>query len=239
MGRIFEKRKNRMFARWAKMSKAFTKIGREIAIAVRTGGPNPDSNSRLRAAIQNARIANMPKDRIDAAVNKAASKDASVMEEVFYEAYGPHGVAIFVETATDNPTRTVANVRNFITRRGGNLATKGALDFVFNRKGVFTIAKPSQDIEEFELELIDYGLEDMFETEEGDLLLYADFSSFGEMQNFLETKKVEVKQSTSQRIPVSYVDVSAELQKEVLDLIDVLEEDDDVQVVYHNLKQEE
>ena len=239
MGRIFEKRKNRMFARWAKMSKAFTKIGREIAIAVRAGGPNPDSNSRLRSAIQNARTANMPKDRVDAAINKAASKDASVMDEVFYEAYGPHGVAIFVETATDNPTRTVGNVRNFITRRGGNLATKGALDFVFNRKGVFTISKPDQDIEEFELELIDYGLEDLFETEEGDLLLYADFSSFGEMHHFLEAKKVEIKQSGSQRVPLSYVELGEAEKKVVLDLIEVLEEDDDVQNVYHNLKLEE
>ena len=239
MGRIFEKRKNRMFARWAKMSKAFTKIGREIAIAVKTGGPNPDSNSRLRSAIQNAKAANMPKDRVDAAINKATSKDASVMDEVFYEAYGPHGVAIFVETATDNPTRTVGNVRNLITRRGGNLATKGALDFVFTRKGVFTISKPSQDIEEFELELIDYGLEDLFETEEGDLLLYIDFSSFGEMHHFLESKNLEIKQSGLHRIPVSYVELAETEQKELFDLVDKLEDDDDVQNVYHNMKQDD
>ena len=239
MGRIFEKRKDRMFARWAKMSKAFTKIGREIAIAVRIGGPNPAGNSRLRIAIQNARAANMPKDRIENAIKKASSKDEKAVEEVNYEGYGPHGVAIFVETATDNPTRTVANVRNVFSKYGGNMATSGALDFVFTRRGVFAIPKPNMDLDEFELDLIDHGLEDLFETEEGDLLIYTSFAAFGEVQKYLESKGIEVKSAGLQRVPHTSVDLPDEHKKEVQTLVDHLEDDDDVQQVYTNMKMDD
>ena len=225
-----------MFARWSKMSKAFTKLGREIAIAVRLGGPNPAANSRLRIAVQNARAANMPKDRIENAIKKASSKDEKAMEEITYEGYGPHGVAIFVEAATDNGTRTVANVRNLFSKYGGNMSTSGALDFLFTRRGVFAVAKPNMDLDEFELELIDHGLEDLFETEEGDLLIYCSFSAFGEVQKYLESKHIEVKSAALQRVPLTTVELSEEHRKEVMKLVDFLEEDDDVQNVYHNIK---
>lgn len=225
-----------MFARWSKMSKAFTKLGREIAIAVRLGGPNPAANSRLRIAVQNARAANMPKDRIENAIKKASSKDEKAMEEITYEGYGPHGVAIFVEAATDNGTRTVANVRNLFSKYGGNMSTSGALDFLFTRRGVFAVAKPNMDLDEFELELIDHGLEDLFETEEGDLLIYCSFSAFGEVQKYLESKHIEVKSAALQRVPLTTVELSEEHRKEVMKLVNFLEEDDDVQNVYHNIK---
>ena len=228
-----------MFARWAKMSKAFTKLGREIAIAVRLGGPNPAANSRLRIAVQNARAANMPKDRIENAIKKASAKDATMMDEVTYEGYGPHGVALFIETATDNPTRTVANVRNVIGKHGGNLTTNGALDFVFTRRGVFTIAKPDGDIDELELELIDHGLEDLFESESGDLLIYTSFNAFGDVQKYLESKHIEVKSAGLQRFPNTFVELGEEDRKELLKMVDMLEDDDDVQVVYHNLKHDD
>jgi YebC/PmpR family DNA-binding regulatory protein len=236
MGRIFEKRKERMFARWSKNAKAFTKIGKEIAVAVKLGGGDPAGNPRLRAAVQTARTLNMPKDRVDAAIKRATSKDAEAFDEVFYEAYGPGGVALFIETATNNTTRTVANVRSVLTRYGGRLATAGALDFVFGHQGVFKIAKPSGDFDEFELGLIDHGLEEMFETDEGDLLLYTSFSQFGEMQRFLESQQTNVKSAGAQRVPASYSEPPAEVMEDLRKLIDGLEEDDDVQHVYHNMK---
>jgi YebC/PmpR family DNA-binding regulatory protein len=237
MGRIFEKRKNRMFARWASMSKAFTKIGKEIAIAVKLGGPDPASNPRLRMAMQTARHHNMPKDKVENAIKKASSKDESGLEEITYEAYAPHGVALFVETATNNPTRTIANVRNYITKHGGSMATEGALKFLFERQGVFQVAKMESDLDELELELIDHGLIELAEGEEGDLLIYVEFQHFGEAQKFLEEKKIEVKSAGLQRLPNTTVEINAEQGATIHKIIDLLEEDDDVQHVYHNMKQ--
>ena len=235
MGRIFEKRKDRMFARWAKTAKAFTKVGKEISIAVKLGGSDPAGNPRLRMAIQTARSLNMPKDRINAAVNRAASKDADSLLEANYEAYGPHGIAMIVETATDNPTRTVANVRMIFNKYGGSLATSGSLDYLFERKGVFSILRPDGDLEEFELDMIDYGLEDLFETDEG-LLLYTTFENFGAAQKALEEKGVTVKSAALQRIPMTTTTLSPEHEAEVVKVIDLLDDDEDVQHVYHNLQ---
>ncbi len=235
MGRIFEKRKARMFKRWSRTSKAFTKVGKELAIAVRLGGADPQGNPRLRMAIQTARSLNMPKDRIENAINRAASRDIASMDEVTYEGYGPHGVALFVETATDNPTRTVANVRSIITKHGGSLATNGALDYLFVRQGNFLITPPAGDLEEFELEMIDYGLEEMFETEEG-LALQCSFQNFGTLQKALEERKIEVKSAGSERVPLNLTDLPAEQEAAIVELIEALEEDDDVQHVYHTLR---
>jgi len=239
MGRMFEKRKARMFKRYSKMSKAFTKIGKEIAVAVKLHGPDPDNNSRLRIAIQNAKSVNMPKDNIQNAIKRASEKDSSAMEEVFYEAYGPGGVALFIETATDNTTRTVGNVRSFVTHRGGNLATSGALDFIFTRQGMFSIKKPEIDVEELELELIDHGLEELHESDEDELIIISDFSSFGNIQNYLESKNIEVIQAGQQRVAQSFAEVTQEQREENYKLIDKLEDDDDVQQVYHNMVEEQ
>lgn len=236
MGRIFEKRKDRMFARWAKTAKAFTKIGKEIAIAVKLGGPDPVANPRLRMAVQTARSHNMPKDRIENAIKKASSKDTENLDEVNYEGYGPHGVAIFVETATNNPTRTVANVRSIFSKYGGSLATAHALDFLFTRRGVFKIEKPKDDLDEFELELIDHGLLDLFETEDGDLLIYTEFDHFGDMQSALESKNAGLRSAGLERTPLSQVQLNDQQHAEIQKLIDSLEEDDDVQHVYHNMQ---
>ena len=235
MGRIFEKRKDRMFARWAKTAKAFTKLGKEIAIAVKLGGPEPTTNPRLRMAVQTARSLNMPKDRIEAAIKRASAKDAADLNEVAYEAFAPHGVGLYIEAATDNGTRTVANVRNIVSKNGGNLATSGALDYIFDRKGVFKIVPPPGDMDELELELIDHGLEDIFEADDG-LLLYSNFRQFGDLQKVLESHNVEVKSAAPQRIPASYVKVTPEQEQEIQKLIEKLEEDDDVQTVFHNMQ---
>jgi YebC/PmpR family DNA-binding regulatory protein len=238
MGRIFEKRKDRMFARWAKNARAFTKLGKEIAIAVKLGGGNPDSNPRLRSAIATARSLNMPKDRIEAAIHRATSKDSAELQEITYEGYGPNGVAIFVEAATDNPTRTVANVRSVFNRYGGSLGTSGSLSFLFDRKAVFLLGSPNIDLDEFELEAIDFGLEDIFESEDG-LLMHSSFQEFGAMQKFLEEKKIEIKSASLQRLPNSFVAISAEHEPELNKLIEGLEEDDDVQHVYTNISHAE
>lgn len=237
MGRIFEKRKDRMFARWAKTAKAFTKLGKEIAISVKLAGPDPVSNPRLRMAIQTARSLNMPKDRIEAAIKRASSKDQADLNEITYEGFAPHGVGLFIETATDNATRTVANVRNILTKHEGNLATSGALEYIFDRKGVFKIAAPPGDLDDFELEMIDHGLEDIFEADDG-LLIYCNFKQFGDLQKALESRGVEVKSASSQRIPQSYVKVTPDQEQEIQKIIDKLEEDDDVQSVFHNMQSE-
>ncbi len=237
MGRIFEKRKERMFARWSKTAKAFTKLGKEIAIAVKLGGADPASNPRLRMAIQTARSLNMPKDRIEAAIHRASSKDASDLTELSYEGFAPHGVALFVEAATDNPTRTVANVRNIITRHGGNLGPSGSLDFIFERKGVFSVKPPEGDMDELELTLIDHGLEEIYETDEG-LLLYSSFQDYGELQKALEAHNVEVLSAAPQRIPLSTVTVTPAQEEEIQKIIEKLDDDDDVQNVFHNMKTE-
>ncbi|MCC7233049.1 MAG: YebC/PmpR family DNA-binding transcriptional regulator [Bacteroidia bacterium] len=236
MGRIFEKRKHKMFARYDKMAKAFTRIGREIAIAVKSGGPEPEYNPRLRTAIQNAKGVNMPKDRIENAIKKASSKDEGNYEEVVYEGYGPYGVAMVVEAATDNPTRTVANIRMYFNRGNGTLGKTGSLDFVFQRKGVFRIPKDDTIVpDDLELELIDSGLEAM-EPDEEEILIYTSFEDYGRMAKALEEKGVVVKKAALERIPVSFVELPENQQDEILQLVDKFEEDDDVQAVYHNLK---
>ena len=235
MGRIFEKRKDRMFARWAKNAKAFTKIGKEIAIAVRLSGPNPDSNPRLRLAIQTARGLNMPKDRVEAAIKRASSKDEADLQEILYEGYAPHGIALMIAAATNNPTRTVGNIRSLLQHMHGTLGSSGSVTFMFDKRGVFTISPPKGDLDEFELEMIDHGMEDIFEGEDG-YLVYSSFEQFGHLQKALEDRGVEVKSAALQYVPKTTTALSPEQEKEVEELIAALEEDDDVQHVYHNLK---
>jgi YebC/PmpR family DNA-binding regulatory protein len=236
MGRIFEKRKHKMFARYAKMAKAFTRIGKDIAIAVKAGGPYPEHNAKLRAVMQNAKSLNMPKDRIENAIKRASSKDMKDYEEVVYEGYAPHGVAILVETATDNPTRTVANIRMHFNRGEGNLGTSGSVSFMFERKSLFKFPAAGLNVEELELELIDFGASEVFE-DEGFIYVYTSFEDFGAMQKALEDKKIEVTSSELTRIPSNYVDeLNEEQATKVQSLIDRFEEDDDVQNVYHNMR---
>ncbi|MBC8045049.1 MAG: YebC/PmpR family DNA-binding transcriptional regulator [Rhizobacter sp.] len=236
MGRIFEKRKYKMFARWAKMSKAFTKLGREIALAVKGSGPDPAGNPRLRLVIQNAKSVNMPKDRIDAAIKRASSKEEGDFQELTYEGYGPHGVPLFIETATDNPTRTVANLRTILSRNGGSLGAEGSVGFMFERKGIFKISPEGRNVEELELELIDHGADDFVVDDEGEVFVYTAFSDYGAMQKALEEKKIPVLNAALQRLPTTATELSEEAELEVMTLIDKLEEDDDVQAVYHNMK---
>lgn len=236
MGRIFETRKAKIMARNDKNAKAFTRIGKDIAIAVKAGGPDPDNNPRLRQVMANAKGLNMPKDRVESAIKRASDKDTSNYEEMVYEGYGPYGVAILVEAATDNPTRTVANVRVYFNRGGGALGTSGSLSFIFDRKGVFRIAKDQiANIEELELELIDAGLESI-ETEDEQFVLYCPFADFGNMQKALEERSITVTKAGLERIPNSYAELTEEQVDEVLELVEKIEEDDDVQAVYHNLK---
>ncbi len=217
------------------MAKTFAKIGKEIAMAVRQSGPSPDTNARLRIAIQNAKDANMPKDNVESAIKRASSKDAADFQEVVYEGYGPHGIAIVIESATDNPTRTVGNIRMYFTRSGGTLGTTGSLDFLFERKGVFTISTKNVNKEELELELIDFGLEE-FTIEGDEAFLYTSFPDFRKMQKALEDKHIEVLSAELQRIPLSTTEISPEQAEEVQKLIEQIEDDDDVQAVYSNLK---
>ncbi len=235
MGRVFEKRKYKMFARYDKMAKGFTRMGKEIAIAVKLGGADPNGNARLRVAIQNSKGLNMPKDRIDAAIKRASSKDESNLEEVVYEGKGPFGVAILIECATDNPTRTVANVRMNFNRNGGELGKTGSLDYLFERKGVFRIKNENINIEELELELIDFGAYEI-EGDAEEIVVYAAFTDFGAMQKALEAKKLNIISSELERIPTSTIELTDEQVAEVMVLVGKLEEDDDVQTVYHNMK---
>jgi YebC/PmpR family DNA-binding regulatory protein len=236
MGRIFEVRKSAMFARWDKMAKNFTRIGKEIAIAVKSGGPDPDNNPALRRCYINAKACNMPKDRVEAAIKRAMGKDTTNYDEIVYEGYAPHGVAVLVETATDNPTRTVANVRMHFTKGGGALGTSGSVAFSFNRMGEFKIKNTGQNLEDLELELIDFGLEEIGEDSEGNIIIRAAFSEFGNMSKALEDKKIEVSTAELTRIPTNTVELNEEQAQDVLKLVDRLEQDDDVQKVYHNLK---
>src|SRR6185369_15641159 len=213
MGRVFEKRKHKMFARFDKMAKTFTKIGKEIAIAVKQGGPDPAANPRLRTAIQNGRGSNMPKDRIENAIKRATSKEAGNFDEVVYEGYGPHGVAIVIETATDNPTRTVANLRLYFSRNNGTLGKTGSLEFMFDRKGVFRIAKENVNPEDLELELIDFGLDNL-EGDEEEIIIYTTFIDFGKMQKALEEKNIPVKKASLERIPNTFVELNEQQQDE-------------------------
>jgi len=237
MGRAFEYRKERKMKRWANMAKTFTRIGREIAIAVREGGPDPEYNPRLRLAIQNAKAANMPKANVENAIKKASSKDAEHYEELVYEGYAPHGVALMVQTATDNPTRTVASVRHVFSKYGGNLSVSGSVDFMFSRKGVFKIAREGQDKEELELGLIDYGLEEMREEEE-QLALQCAFEDFGNLQKGLEAFGLEVKESEIIWIPNHYKELEDHQVEDVIKLIEKMEDDDDVTNVFHNMNEE-
>lgn len=235
MGRAFEFRKERKFKRWAKMSKAFTKIGKEISMAVKNGGPDPTLNARLRAAIQNAKAANMPKDNVERAIKKASSKEQGDFKELVYEGYAQHGIAVIVETATDNPTRTVADVRSYFNKTGGNLATSGSVEFLFDRKCNFKINKAGNDLEELELELIDFGVEDVFEEDEEYIIIYGDFQSFGSIQKALEDMNIEIIESGFERIPHVTKQLTEEQQADVEKLLEKLEDNDDVQQVYHDM----
>ena len=234
MGRAFEYRKASKMARWDKMAKAFTKIGREISVSVKIGGPNPESNPALRRAIQNAKGVNMPKDRVEAAIKKASSKDSTNYEEVVYEGIGPHGVAFMVETSTDNTTRTVANVRHIFSKNGGTLGNSGSVSYLFERKGVFTFSKGNIQLDEFELEMIDHGL-DVLESEDEIVKAYTKFEDFGTFSKALEDKGIEALSQELQRIPTTTKELTEEQVDEILEFIDKLEQDDDVQSVFHNL----
>jgi YebC/PmpR family DNA-binding regulatory protein len=234
MGRAFEFRRARKERRWGKMAVAFTKLSKEITIAVKKGGPAPETNTRLRIAIDNAKNVNMPKDKIEGAIKRAVSKDASSYEEVVYEGYGPHGIAIIVECATDNPTRTVANIRSYFTHAGGSLGTVGSVDFLFERKGVFKFPAAGLPADELELALIDDGLEE-FVLDEGDAYVYTGYNDFAKMQKALEQRKIPQVSGEMERIPTTTVQLSEEQSKEVLDLVERIEDDEDVQAVYHTM----
>ncbi|MEW6774259.1 MAG: YebC/PmpR family DNA-binding transcriptional regulator [Bacteroidota bacterium] len=236
MGRIFEKRKEKMFKRYAKMAKAFTKIGRDIAIAVKLGGPNPESNPRLRLVLQNAKAVNMPKANVDAAIKRATEKNAANYEEVIYEAYAPHGIALIIETTTDNPTRTVANIRMHLNRGNGSLGTSGSVSFMFERKGIFKIDASGHNKEDLELNLIDWGAEDIeWDDEHNEAIVTTAFTDFGKMQQALEDNKIVVKETNKVFIPTTTVELPENQQQEVLSLIEKLEDDEDVAAVYHNM----
>ena len=239
MGRAFEYRKARKMKRWGNMSRTFTKIGKEITIAVKAGGPDPDGNPRLRALMQNAKAANMPKDNVERAIKKATDKDAGDYKEIIYEGYGPHGIAIVVETATDNHTRTVANVRSYFNKAGGSLGTSGSLSFLFEHKCVFHIKpKDGVSIEDLELELIDYGVDEL-EADDEEIVLYGAFEANSEIQKYLEENGLEIVSSEFERIPNDVKDVDAEQRAAIEKLIERLEDDEDVQNVFHNMKEEE
>jgi len=234
MGRAFEFRKERKFKRWSKMSKAFTRLGKEIVMAVKAGGPDPDTNAKLRTVIQNAKGASMPKDRIEAAIIRASNKEEKDYEEITYEGYGPHGVAVLVETSTNNINRTVANIRHYFTKGGGSLGTSGSVSFMFEKKAVFRFPQGTLDKEELELALIDFGLEDIDENE-GEIFVYTEFEDFGAMQKALEDKNIEVTNAEFQWFPMSTVELTPEQEEEVMKMIDRIEEDDDVNHVFHNI----
>jgi YebC/PmpR family DNA-binding regulatory protein len=234
MGRVFEKRKHTMFARFDRMAKAFTRIGKDIAMAVKANGPNPDNNPKLRMAIRNAKGANMPKDRVDAAIKRASSKEEKDFQEIVYEGYAPHGVSVLVECATDNPTRTVANIRLQFSKNHGTMGNSGSVSFMFERKGVFKFEPSKLNLDELELDLIDAGAEDIQRDAE-ETIIYTKFTEFGHMSKFLEFKKLEAKSSELNYIPNSTKELTEAEQDEVLKCIEALEADDDVQNVYHNL----
>jgi YebC/PmpR family DNA-binding regulatory protein len=234
MGRVFEKRKHKMFARFDRMAKAFSRIGKDIAIAVKHGGPLPENNPKLRMCIQNAKGVNMPKDRVEAAIRRASSKEEKDFQEVIYEGYAPHGVPIVVECATDNPTRTVANIRLAFSKNGGAMGNSGSVAFLFERKGVFKFEPSKLNLDEYELDLIDAGAEDIERGDE-DTIIYTKFTEFGHMLKFLESKSLEAKSSELQYVPTTTKELPEDQQDEVLKCVEALEADDDVQNVYHNL----
>ena len=234
MGRAFEFRKARKMKRWSAMSKAFTRIGKDIVIAVKEGGPDPDSNSKLRAVIQNAKSVNMPKDNIDRAIKRASDKSMGNYKEILFEGYAPYGVAILVETATDNNTRTVANIRSYFNKCNGNLGTSGSVIFMFDHTCNFRIEKQNIDIENLEFDLIDFGVEEVFEDKDG-ILIYGPFDSFGEIQKALESNEIQIISSGFDRIPNNLKNVNEEDRSEIEKLLEKIENDDDVQNVFHNM----
>ena len=236
MGRAFEFRKARKMKRWAAMSKAFTRIGKDIVMAVKEGGPNSSSNSRLRAVIQNAKAVNMPKDNIDRAIKKATDKSLGDFKEVLFEGYAPYGIAILVETATDNNTRTVANIRSYFNKCNGNIGTSGSVEFMFDHSCNFRISSEGIDTEELELEMIDFGAEEVF-TDDGDILIYASFENFGSIQKELESRSIEILSSGFDRIPQITKELTKEQVADVEKLLEKIEEDDDVMNVYHTMKE--
>ncbi len=237
MGRAFEYRKARKLKRWGNMSRTFTRIGKEITIAAKAGGPDPDTNPRLRALMQNAKAANMPKDTVERAIKKATDKEAGDYKEIVYEGYGPHGIAIVVEAATDNNTRTVANVRSYFNKHGGNLGTQGSLSFLFDHKSIFKIApKEGLSLEDLEFELIDYGVDEV-EADEDAIVLYGGFEDYSTIQNYLEQNGYEIISSEFVRIPNDLKEVTDEQRAQIEKLLDKFEEDEDVQNVFHNMKE--
>ena len=237
MGRAFEFRKERKFKRWGNMSRVFTRLGKELAIAAKAGGPDPDNNPRLRAVIQTARSENMPKENIERAIKRATEKDHSDYKEVVYEGYGPHGVAFIIETATDNPTRTVANIRSYFTKHHGSLGTSGSVEFMFEHKCVFKVKEVQGiDLEELELELIDVGGEEVF-ADEGEVMIYGAFESYGAIQKFIEERKFELISAGFERIPTGELkELTPEQKVDIEKLSEKFEEDDDVQNVYTSMK---
>lgn len=239
MGRIFETRKHTMFARWDRMAKAFARVNRMIAMAIKSGGTSPEANPALRRALQNARACNMPKDKVETAIKKASGQGAESYEEYLYEGYGPHGIAVIVETATDNATRTVANVRMHFNKGGGTLGNSGAVSYMFKKMGVFRLHPEGLDVESLELELIDAGLEEMGEgtSDKGDpqLVIRCPFSEFGHLQSAIEAKGITPISAEAEWIPANAVELPEDQANEVLALVDRLEQDDDVQKVFHNL----
>lgn len=237
MGRAFEYRKARKLKRWGNMSRTFTRIGKEITIAAKAGGGDPDTNPRLRVLMQNAKAANMPKDTVERAIKKATEKDASDYKEIVYEGYGPHGIAIMVETATDNNQRTVANVRSYFNKHGGSLGTSGSLSFLFDHKSVFHVKpNPETALEDFELELMDYEAE--LEAEEEEWLITGAFDQFANIQKYLEDTGLEIVSAEFERIPNDYKEVTAEQREAIEKLLEKFEDDDDVQNVFHNMKED-
>ena len=235
MGRAFEYRRAAKEKRWDKMSKVFPKLAKAITVAVKEGGPEPEMNAKLRTAIQNAKAENMPKDNIENAIKRASGKDAADITEVTYEGKGPHGVLVFIEAATDNTTRTVANVKSYFNKAGGGFVPSGSLEFMFSRKAVFEFEKAEgMDLEDLELSLIDGGLEEI-EENEGMIYAYADYTQFGDLNTLLEELEIEVKKATLKRIPTSPVDFSDEQLEEIEKMLDKIEDDDDVQAVYTNI----
>jgi len=238
MGRAFEYRKARKMKRWGAMAKTFTKLGKEITIAVKSGGADPETNPRLRVLMQMGKAANMPKENVERAIKKATSKDQADYKEIVYEGYGPFGIAIMVETATDNPTRTVANVRSYFNKYNGSLGTSGSVDFMFERKCVFKVKERENiDLDELELELIDFGVDEIF-VEEGEIIIYSEFSSYGALQKYLDDNKFEVLSCEFERIPLDTKEISAEQTEEIEKLLAKFDEDEDVQNVFHNIKTE-
>ena len=241
MGRAFEYRKARKLKRWGTMARTFTKLGKEIIMAVKSGGPDPVSNSRLRVLIQNAKAANMPKENVERAIKKATTKEQEDYKEIAYEGYGPHGIAIIVDTATDNPTRTVANVRSYFNKCNGSLGTSASVSFMFEHKCHFKVKeKEGIDMEELELEMIDFGVDEIFaDAEEGNIEIYGTFENFGNIQKYLEQNEFEIVSAEFERIPTDTKEVTAEQQADIEKLLAKFEEDDDVTNVFHNMKEAE